>query len=910
MDTAILAFLAAYTERRTAADPQSVRHLIAQLSRADCFTLSKYMQWLMVQGLPKKGTVRLEIASGGTPKDEPETSHFLLDLCLNRADGHIINLRQSILERAGFDSQSEVATYGGCIRFVEQRLSDLGSIFHPQTSSIVEPAFAALPWTIRTKISMWLRARALESAKASQTAPRLPGSKVLNEEQFFLVRHILESMNDEAVLADVVGILSTSQNDDLVASLVATIYFHADAFSCIGALEALQKQMSQIYMSWRPTKPTMPLFTTTLLDLCFTYPMKAPAVRLLQQDLVRGDRGRAVAACSPYSDGIAESLQQAGATFLEDFEAILQSETKMNEQTMNGLFSVLVDRIEKQQKFADDPRTTLSFCQLLSRLRLCRRTQGDVLVLKWMSQLLPRLDSKWGPLLLGQLLATGCIGFTGLVEAITTSKQKSRRNVAFAALVYQILAPAKGTTLDWAEYQTRTKWYEYSEREPTTTLEILCEAGLQGVSPAFDALLLSTLVHKDTTSICSLSGSAQQWFVKTLSRSLGCRDGELTGTDLRGLFGTIDIFSQRHVQLRLQHLSRNPPEGGPLTRQDELADILYDFLKQAVHPSLLFSSGGVDQRFGQLLQTVGPEVATLMRHKVESEFLEALPRLPTVKATSPLSATFPGDTQHLAAVMERGFQVSRSDTTPSPGFLAHLIERLFQHFKSLNQVSRAPSTPITFVPPATIGIAEPSTSMNPPLVAATPSTPGTISAEHANGTCPAACLRYLKFLLQMICLQRPALIAAGRNGPNAKQGQSEQVQLLVRLASIATHPAMVAAAGQHDNPEQQATAKETISSIYDLIATIVDDVSDDVNMMCAKLLKDRLHESRLRYSFGSINMLGSEQVQDAGQGMQLVKENKGLIGDWKPRMWEVLDNGGGKENETSLGLGLFGARYG
>ena len=105
-------------------------------------------------------------------------------------------------------------------------------------------------------------------------------------------------------------------------------------------------------------------------------------------------------------------------------------------------------------------------------------------------------------------------------------------------------------------------------------------------------------------------------------------------------------------------------------------------------------------------------------------------------------------------------------------------------------------------------------------------------------------------------------------------------------------------------------AKDVIHLIFDIIATIVDEVSDEVNMMCAKLLKDKLQDGRIRYLFGTINMLGSSQVQDMGQGLQLVKEGKGLIGEWKPRMWEVLDNGSGKENETSLGLGLFGARYG
>lgn len=916
VDTAILTFLTKYREGNTTADIATLRHLIAQCARCDCFPLSRYMQWLMVRGLPKKGTVDIdqnaifESATGLQSNEAPASIHFLLDLSLHKAENHVISLRRSILERTGFDMRTEDTIFTQCINFVEQRLANMTSVSTSPASNIAEPSFAALPWTLRTRLSMWLRTRALESARAAQNAPALPGSKVLNEDHFILFRHILESMDDEAVLADVVGILSTSQNEDLVASLVATIHFHADTFAAIGALEVLQKQLCQVYMAWRPTKPTMPLFTSTLLDLCNNFPAKSPAIKLLQQDLVRGDRGRAIAACSPYSDGIAESLQQAGATFVEDFEAILQSETNMNEQTMNGLFSVLADRIEKQQKIEDDEQTTVAFCQLLSRLRLCRRSQGEVLIHKWISRLLLRLDSKWGPMLLKNLLSTSCISFQGLLEAASNSKTGTRRNVTLASLLYQLLAPAPGTLPDWATYQTRTKWYEFSQREPRTALEILCEAGLQGVSTTFDSLLLSLLVKNRTSSATSLPLAAGQWFVKTLSRSLNCPEGNLAEPDLRCLLQNTNIFSLSHVQLRLRILSEISGQAGPHTNHSELADVLYACLKQAMQPSFSSPVKGQDQRFSQLLQTVGSEVANLIRHKVENEFLDALPKLPISKVTSPLAAVFPSDIHQLSFIVERAFQVCREDTSPSAGFMSQMIDRLSQQFKFLSSGPVAPSTPITSGSASAAGVAGPSTSANSSQISTAASASSSGASDAANGPCSVTSLTYLKHMLQMVCLQRPALIASGRTGPNTKQGQSEQVQLLVRLASIATHPAVVTISSRAGNKEQQTLAQEIVQSIFDIIATIVDDVSDEVNSMCARLLKDRLQDGRLRYVFGTINMLGSAQVQDMGQGLQLAKEGKGILGDWKPRMWEVLDNGSGKENETSLGLGLFGARYG
>ncbi|KIW32756.1 uncharacterized protein PV07_04280 [Cladophialophora immunda] len=917
IDTPILNFLSAFRAGKTTADTQALRHLIAQFSRSDCFPVSKYLQWLMVRGLPEKGTVRIDTGpifgrtAGVEPPRQPESVQFLLDLSLHRAEDHVINLRNSVLERAGFDPNSEEAIFEQCVRFLEQKLADSSFITKPEPPTLAEPSFASLPWTLRTRISMWLRSRALEAAKLAQSTPMLPGSKILNEEQFFVIRHVLECMEDAAVLADVVGILSVSQRDDLVASLVATTHFHATSFSAIGALEVLQKRMCQVYMNWRPTKPTMPLLTSTLLDLCTAFPVKAPAIRLLQQDLVRGDRGRAVAACSPYSDGIAESLQQAGATFVEDFEAILQSETNMNEQTMNGLFSVLVDRIEKQQKFGDDAHTLHSFCQLLSRLRLCRKTQGDALIQKWMLQLTPRLDLKSGPLLLRILIATGCITFATIFEATIGSKSGPRKNLAVSSLLYQILAPANSTSLDWATYQTRTRWYEYSQREPSTALEILCQAGLQGVSPPFDSLLLVVLVNNWTLDSSSLPDSAKKWLVKSLSLPLKCSDGDLNVAGLQDLLESINVFSHRFVQLRFRLMSPASVEKASGPDQPDLIEVLSQSLKQALQKQS--STHGQEQRFSRLFQIVGPNVASQVRHNVENEFLDALPKLPLGKVTSPPSAVFPSDVQQLSLITEQAFQVCRQDISPSPGFMSHLIDRLSQHLKYLGSVQMTPGTPapsVTTAPPTVSASSGSSTNMNHSQMMSITSSPNPSTLDMGGGSCPPVGLSYLRYMLQMVCLQRPTLISSGSGGPNAKQAQNEQFQLLVRLASIATHPAMALASGHHGNQEEQIKAKEVVEFACDVIATIIDSVNDEVKMMCAKVLKDKLQDPRLAYLFGSINMMGSLQVQDMGRGLQMVKEGKGIIGEWKPRMWEVLDNGSGKESETSLGLGLFRARYG
>lgn len=912
VDTVILNYLSAFREGKTTADVHLLRHLTAQLSRSTSFPLSKYLQWLMVRGLPRKGTVGIRLESifgngGGSSRVETAVpTPLLLDVSLQNAEAHVVNLRNSVLRRAGFNPETEKAILQHCVRFIEQGLASLSFGSGAEPSKLSEPAFSLLPWSIRSKVSMWLRSRAVEAAKTmvpgAQGASALLGTKMLSERQFSFVRHVLESMEDEAVLADVVGILSCAQDDGLVASLVATIHFHAETFSAIGALDILQKRMCQIYMSWRATKPTMPLLTTALLDLCTVFPVKVPTIKLLQQDLVRGDRGRAVAACSPYSDGIAESLQQAGATFVEDFEAILQSEPNMNESTMNGLFAVLVDRIDKQQKFGDDAQTTLSFCQLLSRLRLCRRTQADLLIQKWICRITPHLDSNFGSTLLRNLIGTGCLTFAGLFEAITISKPGSPKSLAVTALLQQILTPPNSPLLDSVTYQTRTRWFEYLQREPRAALETLCETGLQDAASSLETRLLFLLVHDSTLRSSSLCVSAEKWLVAALNRLLNCGDGHMSGADLRTLLASINIYSHRYVLLRFRLTSHESSDDGLPADQHELVNVLLEGLEKM--PRKPDGSNRGDAQFVPLLQTMGSDTANQVRHKVETEFLEALPKFPPNKVTSPLTAVFPSDVQQLSSIVERAFRVCTKNTTPSPGFISLLIDKLSQTLKSLGNM---PSTSTALVSTGNSGSL---TTMHPPSILSVTSSPITNASEVSSGVYPATMLNYLRSMLQMVCLQRPAVFSSESSGPNAKQAQSEQVQLLMRLAMIATHPAVGSASSHLGSKDEQIKAKEVIDFTFDVIATIVDEVSDEVKMMSAKLLKDKLYDVRLKYLFGCVNLMGSAQVRDMGQGLQMVKEGKGVVGEWKPRVWEVLDNGSAKENETSLGLGLFGARHG
>lgn len=917
VDSIILNHISLCRLGKVSVDAAALRQLTAQLSRSGSFPVGKYIQWLMVRGLPKKGSITPADMGFGLDVDNnpganhpirPDPTQLLLDISLQTIESHTINLRNSVLSRAGFDANMEDRLVQDCKEAIMQELRRLRSATQRSSTEEVlpHPAFSRLSWTVRSAISTWLRSHVAEAVAASAPSADahaiLTSHMMINCEQFHYIRHVLESLEDDAVLADVVGILTSTRDEELLSSLVATIQYHADAFSALGALKPLQRQICQIYMSWRAVRPTMPHLSSALLALCTSFPVEVPSVKLLQQDFVRGDRGRAVAACSPYSDGIAESLQQAGATFIEDFEAILQSEPNMNEQTMNGMFSVLTDRIEKQSKFPEDVTTLFSFCQLLSRLKLCRKVQGDALVKKWFPRLLSTVEASFGTILVRYLIATGCLTFHGIFEAVNVHKIDVRKNLPIMNVLNEALGVSTGLYQDPTIYQVQVKWWEYVQRAPKAAVENLCAGGLQDALQVSERRLLTYLVGDNSTNAPSISVRASEWIVKALDQLLLSSSNSSKGSELRALFGAIDSFSHRFVQLRFSLNAPVTPGKSSGTDNADLVDGLFEALDHHMNGEVGVTSDV--SRFSQLLQTVGTDVANRLRHKIEGEFLEALPKTAWNKVASPIAATFPSDVQHLSSIVERAFHVCTPTTTPMPGFMSQLIDKLSHHIKSVGSHGATSTAPV--IP----GLSNNPSGMSPAQAMNITSSPMAMASESVPAALPSSILEYLRCMLQMICLQRAGLAAAGR-APNGKQGQQEQMQLLVRLTLIATQAMLTSPTTSFSGKDDQQMATSLRGFTLDVIATIIDDASDEVKMMSAKMLKEKLsQESRLVQLFGTVNSMGSVQISDAGHGLLIGKEGKGILGDWKPRVWEVIDHGSGKESDTSLGLGLFGARHG
>lgn len=836
-------------------DSSALKHLMADLTRSRVYSVSRYLQWLNVRGLPHSGSVLVD--QDTEQQRLAGDTEVLLDLPVFEKDGHVFNMRNAMLARAGLNLEKEVSEDNLVLEKLQHGLAQLSSTPGSVTPFDTDLAreLSKRNWIFRSRVSTFLRGLVVDAVRKQVSidptrALQLP---TLDYSYFNFIRHCLEAVEDIAVLADVVGLCCCFDEEQLQATLVETISRHAQVFSAIGALEPLRTKLYQIYMQLRNIKPTMPLFATALLDLCLRYPAKSFSTRLLQQDLIKGDRGRAVAACSPFSDGIAESLQQAETTFIDDFEAVLQSEPSMNEQTMSRLFALLTERIEKQSLENED--MTFVFCQLMARLRLCRKSQGDELLRTWLRRVLSAYPLPLKKSLVDCLVDTGCLPIDNLTAVVETLP-------SFNAAV---LLPANSPSSEAARYSVHTKWLEFAKRCPGKFLNLFGSADKNLV----EFLDFRAMVLKKVNDGQTLTDSSREILAKFLSDLLHPPDA--AGDGLKTSLNTLSLpFVKKHLALNA-------------TDDVEASAAAVNQLVATT------SAGPRSTRFlGEIVHALDPEVASLVRQAAEQKVMDLM-------MSSMSDRTEPSDSlstamEHLAAVCE-GLQ------SPSSKTLAQLVERLSYFLKTLGSTGTPAASSVPTSPTSTFATQMPS------LAAALMPSPSPADASPRPTMAPS--IEHMNNMLQLLCLCRPLSQPTGTQ--SGKQSQSDYIKILALLTSIITHPSFANLVSSAD------PSTDVLDFAYDVLATFSDILTPEAHTLVCKIVKEKVkndtRDGRLRWLFGNVSLLGSDmqEAEEMGRGLYVQRkgENKG---DWKPRVWEVIQANGQREGDLSLGLGMFGAR--
>lgn len=876
-------------------DYEQYHHLISELSRSKTFSASKYMQWLTINGGLRKDcfehiSTELERERNhATPQQCHDSSQVLTHISLGHLDDHVKNLRDITLRRAGFDLTRESTVTEHCKLYLAARMPVIAPQPPHEAPLAKKPNFASLPWTVKSELSQWLRSLVntyLKPSKSRDTDQEAPGAISLPLHELWSIRSALEEMGDLAVLADVLTACAVLPQEDLLASVADTAFHRSEVLSAIGAFEDIHNKLCHAYTALRTVNRSMPLLATSMLSLCRHRTSTVVSLRTILTDFGKGDRMRAVTACSPFSDGVAESLQQAGETFLEDFEVILQSEPNMNEETLQRLFIVLTGRIDKTSGAQEDPNVELALCQLLARLRLHRPTQCDQLIARWLMRLLTESRASRSALIT-QLVATGCITFDVLAQSVKQILSEKHDFDHAKVPVWVEHFSFDDSEFPWsqAEYRMNLCRRKYASENPVELLSLASDIkSVLGVELRLTSVLpgLISAIVLEGLPLSQLATNEQSaLFVRgldLLSRSIGKDDQN--GPSIASIAKSVDDLSLPFCQARLQLLVDE--SGSEQSSTDGMAN---DFFAVAQKEALEDDQSKTN--CFALLQEVSPEIATRARELAEEAFLASFPAI--LQPKSFVSESKDGSCPDITSAqryLNIAFGVAQAASSIRvAATIPQIIDKLSNTLRLLGSTNTAPAAAAS--PIAAIASAIPPTSMP-------------AHSEHLSTV-----LQYLPLLLQITCLERPLPSPPGAT--STKQTQQDQVKLLVLLVSIALHPALAETSIANTDADNDLP-----SFALDVAATLVENISDEARLLCARFLKDKMRDPRVTFLFGSIGGMGSVLSAEIGAGLRLIRgDGSGSgsgrdVGEWKPRVWEVLQGGA----EAWVGIGVLGGRRG
>lgn len=884
IDTPLLAYFSRNHDPVTL-NLDDYRHLFAELSRTNAFSRSRFLQALSVQ----KSTIRDQSSK------QQDCTFLLRDLCLNEGEDHMGHLKQYLLSAyAQYSPEDNTLSF-----FITRLQKLLVSNEQESTSAFLTDAentqLGDMDWSSKFEVCRWLRDQAIDLSKFAEMEisgkPALPGSRSLTLNQFLVIRNVLETAGDISILADVLRILSNTRQEHILACMVDAVHYHAQSLAAIGAFEALQSLYSQAYVALRATRPCMLLFVTSLLDLCLYYPCQITPTRALQHDLIKGDRARALSACSPFSDGVAESLQQAGETFIDDFEAILQGEPNMSEQTMTSLFTVLIGRIMKSDAVSTT-HNTFMLCQLLSRLRLNRIVQADTLIKRWLTRLFTAAWSGLHTNIILELLNTRCITLSALFEISGSAPPASKCREAIANLVLDgLLQDTEPIGRNKNFYVLRIAAQHLIATDPICGLELMlskCEVNQQSLG--IYATVLSSL-FQDSVKLSSLPTNVSGNLPKILYQMLDLDSSTVVAShQFLSRMSWLSLPFCRSV-IGMQEKPTDTVAGG--NTADETNVVLKSI---GLHSDL----DAVDLELSQaMIQSMPDGVQDHIRTLVERQFYESMPKIFHAKAISqPTQLTLDERAQSLRSA-NRVVALGPARNGSAPGDSNGLM------LEKLTVIARALGAK-NDIPAVNLNLGQNAPSPGSPAI----NQNSTISSQIVDGRfrdTVFSMLEYLYMLLKILSM-RASLFTGGQNSTLLpKTMQNEQIKLVFCLLTIATQPSLAAFLQTNVEDVFKERIRECIGFTLDVAARLVDDFSDEARIVCAKLMKDRLKDERVAWLVGSMASCANLE-RGTENGLVVMHETKGYVGEFRPKKWELLENGGGKENDGCLGLGLFGAK--
>ena len=847
-------------------------HITSDLVRSQTISISRFLQMAIARGA---------IKADRTPQSEVFRSPVLRmveEAPMVNMPVHVKNLRHNLLKRAGVSVENEQYwIIAEQTKLCEKLPSLFGGVEYALSQNEASSATTRRSRCAQLEVARWILNHV---AKRKSDVSKLSRHKAattheagsLAYDEFVRVRATLEELDDIPILADVLRHTCISEDENTLTAIIETLNAHHKEFSAIGALEPLSTLIFGQYLKLRASSPARAL-TISLLDLVDNTQTLVANRRQLLEDLARGDKNIVIAACSPISDYMAENLQQAGQSFIDEFDQLLSTGNIMDDQAMSRLFHTLAERTEASSKAKQDD--LISLCHMLFRLMAFRPKQYEQLLLKWLKRLLQNHQ----PDILTLLMGTGVVSledimatsseFTLTPDSADTSRMKDKVQRTLLSLLETSTA-LEALQQDSIVYRLK---YCRSQCLSSTRQDVIQAVGTIRNSKLARSELVAS---KDSWEIRHLlehplpglpnSRKAMENVAAIVSEVLGISADLSENSSM--ISSIVRIHDPCSLPFRVSLLSTFydsiRPQLGDSGSQGQASQMLFEAIQEATQKDMSCLS---------LISGLGVEVMRNIRQRAEEAFLA----IPPPYGAPPERDQAAKSRQTLMDIVAK-----TSFTVPENGIMSTL-STVSERFQAL----------LRFI------------SIQVQQQAVEGSEQVLIWSDELGD--------YVCQLLRLINIHRPSFAS-----PSTASSQS-QAQLVVRmlllLTSLALHPSLQDLTSVlPDQPIQSLAALP--NKIFNTAALLSDGLAEEPRVVLARHLKDKMRDLNARFLFGSLNSdVDSLSTQDdLIITREKVEGKEQLSAEYKVKNWELIQaiNAGGAagstSNDTGMSLSLFQGR--
>ena len=867
-------------------------HLVCELARSDHFSIPMYLQWLIARG----GLFdAIDVAQGG-----PCATRLLVELPAHTLTESMDALRKTLLGRAHFSTQLEEERTRSYMIFLNKLLPGMQASMDTELETDLEMAEDMVDFSptlsrgSKSEIGLWLRQKVgLQMLQPTippldnwDDSPMKGGTSAITLSDFNTVRQSLENIEDFSILADVLKIVSSSNDAEVLASCADTITFHLESFAAIGALKGLFDTLMSRLQSLAEEDPFPRSLLVSLSHLAVRISGQDDIARKLIQELSRSDRMTAADACSPVSDHMVGVTQTGEADFNDEIEKVLASGNSMDQATLERLFQRIINRLEESWEKSPDQYRSCGL--LLTRLRAFDAQPFDILMSAWVSRFLlmetrPSLVQVFGP-----LISFGCLSiqditsnsaFVGDDEMSLDDAVHSRvSEEALALLMAPSITPETMTGEE--VYRLRVHQTNMQRDHPLDILAVfrryLAFESKDTVSkydvPPFEYSdlqlheFLQRLVLLDTDSmiqklIVPVLETAGMGAASTIS---GLVDRLLVGGEGRdtqsipidAVLNLANDFTLPFCQIKLASINISGHSSAAITEEANSERLL------AFDTAIESAVAANNTSWASIVPLLDISIAQHLRQRAETEFVAIFPSMKTISVTDPTMLNGIEQASNLLYIIN-ATAYSISDPASAPSLAAEIVTMLNNMWLLLG----SSQTPIPDMKEVVV-------------------------------------MKWIPLLLSFATIHISAF-------GDTKAGHEYRSKALLALAAILLE--------LHALDDSTESLNTIIEETFDLALHLIDALPDDMRQQCIFSLRE-VSNHRITYLFSITTdpsdwlvLSQKERIGTSGgeerRGATVEREK---LAPYPLRRWEMLGeptpNIG--ENDTSLSLTLFGARKG